>query len=109
MLVHVVQHTSAEYLGLTETELQQRLRDGQSLAQIARAEGKSVDGLEQALLKSATEKLAQAVEDGRITDAQRDELLEHLESNIEDMVNRAPGERPAFGPGHRFGAGLPDA
>ncbi len=37
---------AADYLGLTEDELHERLRNGQTLAEIARAEGKSVDGLE---------------------------------------------------------------
>ena len=41
---------AAAYLGLTPAELRSRLRAGQSLAAIATAQGKSVDGLEQALL-----------------------------------------------------------
>ncbi len=40
---------AAEYLGLERAELRDRLRDGSSLADVARAEGKSVDGLKAAL------------------------------------------------------------
>ena len=95
---------AADYLGLTEDELHERLRNGQTLAEIARAEGKSVDGLEQALVAAAKERLDQAVEDGQITAAQRDELLERLESKIDALVNGEPflGKHgPGFG--QRFG------
>jgi hypothetical protein len=40
---------AAEYLGLERTELRERLRNGSSLADVARAEGKSVDGLKATL------------------------------------------------------------
>jgi transposase len=90
---------AADYLGLTETELDERLREGQSLAEIAEAEGKSVSGLKQALLAAAKDGLDQAVEDGRLTDAQRDEMLERLESKIDNLVNGKPllERGPGFG------------
>jgi hypothetical protein len=93
---------AADYLGLSEAELHERLRNGESLAEIAKAEGKSVDGLEQALLAAAKERLDQAVEDGRITAVQRDEMLERLESKIGALVNGLL-ERHGPGFGHRFG------
>ena len=95
---------AAEYLGLTEAELHERLRDGQSLAEIAKAQGKSVDGLKQALLAGAKEKLDEAVQDGRITAEQRDEMLEKLEADIDDIVNGTPPRGRDFGFGfrHRF-------
>jgi hypothetical protein len=94
---------AADYLGLTEEELHERLRNGLSLADIATAEGRSVDGLKLALLASARERLDQAVEDGHVTPAQRDELLQQLEAKIDDLVNAEglPGRPPRFG--HRFG------
>jgi hypothetical protein len=94
--------SAADYLGLTEAELQQRLRDGQSLAEIAKAEGKSVDGLKQALLAPAKEKLANAVEKGYITSAQRDEMLQKLEAGIDDLVNRTGPPELGPGFGHKF-------
>ncbi len=89
--------TAADYLELTEAELHDRLGNGQSLAEIATTEGKSVAGLEQALLAPAKEKLANAVEKGYITSAQRDEMLQKLEAGIDDLVNRAGP--PELGPG----------
>jgi hypothetical protein len=101
---------AADYLGLTEAELHERLRDGQTLAEIAKAEGKSVDGLEQALVARGKEKLDQAVEDGRLTAAQRDELLERLESKIDALVNGEPFlEKHGPGFGQRFGGPMDGA
>jgi hypothetical protein len=45
---------AATYLGMTRQELVAQLRDGKSLADVARAKGKSVDGLKQAILSAMT-------------------------------------------------------
>jgi uncharacterized coiled-coil protein SlyX len=94
---------AANYLGLTEAELHERLRNGQTLAEIAEAEGKSVSGLKQALIAAAKDRLDQAVDDGRITDAQRDALLGRLASRIDAVVNGEPLLERGPGFGHRFG------
>ncbi len=46
---------AASYLGLTESQLRSQLQDGKSLAQVARDQGKSVDGLVDALVAAAKE------------------------------------------------------
>jgi polyhydroxyalkanoate synthesis regulator phasin len=79
---------AAEYLGLTNAELRERLEDGQSLAEIARAEDKSVDGLKQALLDDAKARLDQAVEDGELTRERANEMLERLRGRIDEVVER---------------------
>jgi hypothetical protein len=79
---------AAEYLGLTNAELRERLEDGQSLAEIARAEDKAVDGLKQALLDDAEQKLNEAVEDGDLTRRRANEMLERLRERIDDVVER---------------------
>jgi len=92
---------AADYLGLTRAELARRLMDGRSLAEAARVEGKSVDGLEQALIDEARSRLDGAVADGRLTSEQRDRILSDLEQHVEDLVDgRAPGP---FGRFHRHG------
>jgi polyhydroxyalkanoate synthesis regulator phasin len=96
---------AASYLGLTEAELRDQLAEGKSLAEIAKAEGKSVDGLVQALVAEAEKRIDQAVEDGKLTAEQAKEAKEDLEERITDLVNREPGSERAF-PGHGFGFGF---
>lgn len=92
---------AADYLGLDASELRERLRDGDTLAAIAKAEGKPVDGLVRALLTDAEERLDDAVAAGKLTQAQADELAVGLEERMTDLVN---GElrRSGFGFRHRF-------
>lgn len=91
---------AAAYLGIDEAELHEQLADGKTLAEIATAEGKSVEGLVQALVKAAEDRIDDAVADGRLTQAQADELAEDLHERMTDLVN---GELPERGFGHRFG------
>jgi polyhydroxyalkanoate synthesis regulator phasin len=87
---------AASYLGLTRAELRSQLADGKSLAEIARAEGKSVDGLVQALVEDVSERIDAAVDDGRLSDDQAAELKEDLPDRITRLVNREPGWAPFF-------------
>lgn len=93
--------TAASYLGLGEAELRKQLADGKTLAEIAKAEGKSVDGLVQALVQDAKPRLDQAVAARKLRRERADELAEGLEERITDLVT---GElpRPGFGFRHRF-------
>jgi hypothetical protein len=94
---------AADYLGLTVSALAEKLQAGQSLADVAKAQGKSVDGLKQALIADEKKELGQAVADGRLTAAQRDAMLAGIEARIDDMVNRTgpPDHGRRFG--FRFG------
>jgi polyhydroxyalkanoate synthesis regulator phasin len=96
--------TAASYLGVEEDELRAALADGKSLAEVAKAEGKSVDGLVDALVADAEKRLDAAVDDGRLTKEQASELKQDLRERVTDFVNREPGELPRFGE-HRFGPG----
>lgn len=103
---------AARYLGLTAEALRRHLTDGKTLAQVARDQGKSVDGLQQALIDAARARLNRAVADGRLTSAQRDDILRGLRQHIGDLVNgRLP--RPGLhrwrdgGPGMPGGDGMP--
>jgi hypothetical protein len=75
---------AAEYLELSESELRDRLRDGETLAEVAEDEGKPVDGLVAALAAAARERI----------DEEAAEAKANLEDCIDDLVN---GDRPAFG------------
>jgi hypothetical protein len=93
---------AASYLGMTEAKVHTALGRGQTLAELAKARDKSVDGLVTAMTKAETAKLNAAVKAGRLTDAQRDSIVAGLKDRITDVVNGVVG--PRFGRGH---AGLP--
>jgi len=91
---------AAAYLGMTETELATELEGGKTLADVAKAKGKSVDGLVSALVADEKQELDAAVAAGRITRAQADELLGNAKQRFTDMAN---GTLPDRGHGP-FGA-----
>jgi hypothetical protein len=96
--------TAAGYLGLTEAQLRTKLEAGDTLAEIATAQGKTAAGLVDALVAAAKADLDEKVAAGRITAAQRTSILSDLESRLDDVVDgefsfgfRGPGG-PGFGP-----------
>ena len=78
---------------MTREALRAELAKGQSLAQIAKAKGKSVDGLEAAMLAPAKAALAKAVGNGRLTQQRADEILGRLADRIEKLVQRVPQKK----------------
>ena len=95
---------AATYLGVSESDLQTQLADGKTLADVAKAKGKTVDGLVAALVADEKKELAQAVSDGRLTQAQADDMLANAKSRFTDMVN---GVQPEGGPGGFHGGPPP--
>ena len=78
---------AANYLGLTEAKLEAQLESGKTLAQVATAQGKTVDGLIAALKADAKQKLDGAVKSGRLTQAQENQILADLDQRITGFVN----------------------
>ena len=78
---------AATYLGLTVAELRTQLETGKSLAEVAKAKGKSVDGLEKALAAELKKKLDAAVKAGKLTQAQADEMQARMAEHLNDLVN----------------------
>lgn len=92
---------AASFLGVSKADLKASLRDGKTLAQVAKEKEKSVDGLVAAMVSAAKKRLAEAVAAGKLTDAERDAIEQSLEQRTKDVVNAAPR---AFRPrGHRGG------
>jgi hypothetical protein len=86
---------AASYLGLTDTQLFYELRSGHSLAQIAKARGKSVAGLERAMAAAIKSRLDRAAAAGRITKSQEQRILSMMSSRLRDLINRTgPGLLP---------------
>lgn len=99
---------AAAYLGMTEVELHEALRD-KTLAEIAGERGKTKAGLVDKLVATQTKRIDAAVEEGRLTDEQAAHLKQGLEDRIQALVD---GERHHPGDGrHRFwpGSGSPRA
>lgn len=88
----------ADALGLTQDDLSARLAGGETLAQIAEAQGVTPADLATALEASVKAGLEQAVADGALTQAQSDQMLSHMAGNYEWMLTQ-------MGAGMGFGAG----
>jgi hypothetical protein len=87
---------AAKYLGLSASDLRTKLGSGQSLADIAKAQGKSTSGLEDAIVAAQKSALDQAVKDKHLTQAQADKIMAALKAHADDLVNGKPGAGPAF-------------
>jgi hypothetical protein len=92
---------AASYLGLTEDQLHSRLESGKTLAEIAKAQGKSVDGLKGAMVKDAKTHLDAAVKAGRLSAAEEQRVIAGLQQRIDDLVNGKLPDR--FPRRHGFG------
>lgn len=78
---------AAELLGTEPRELLEALQDGRTLAELAEAEGITVDELVAALLTRPTERLAEAVEEGVLTQEEADEHLARITEHVTALVN----------------------
>jgi hypothetical protein len=74
------------YLGVTRQQLRADLRSGETLAQIANAQGKSVSGLEQAIEAAVRSRLGQAVAAGKITSQREQLILSRLPARLDKLV-----------------------
>ncbi|HWG92642.1 MAG TPA: hypothetical protein VNU66_00250 [Mycobacteriales bacterium] len=92
---------AAEALGISRDELRTALRDGQSLAEVAEANGVERQALVDALVAAASEHLDEQVAEGDLTQEQADERKAELAERVEEMVDRAGpparGDRPGRG------------
>jgi len=95
----------AEALGLTPTELFERLHSGKTLSEIAEAQGVDLQEVQDAVsalkTQSMKDSIAQAVTDGRMSQEQADWMLEGIENG---WLNG----RGAFGGMHGPMMGGPD-
>lgn len=79
---------AATALKLTSDEAQTQLRSGQTLAQLAQAQGTTEQAVTDAALTAAQAQLAQAVTDGTVTQAQADAAYAQLEAKGADLLSR---------------------
>jgi hypothetical protein len=80
---------AAKYLGLTDAQLGQKLASGKSLADIAKGQNKSVDGLKTAIKDQLKSRLDKAVSAKKITQAQENKILANIDSRLDRLVNNS--------------------
>ncbi len=97
----------AEFIGVTPEELRAAIEGGQSLVQVAEANGVSEQALTDYLLGETEAKLAEAVESGKIDQATADEKLAGAAEKIAETINREglPEKPEGFGGFERFREG----
>lgn len=85
---------AAEAIGIDEAELKAAVESGESIADVAEANGVDVDTVIDAMVSAKTERLAEKIDEGQITQAEADEKLADAEARITERVNEteAPAE-----------------
>ena len=103
----LIVENSAEVLGLEVDALKEELHAGNSLADVATAQGVGIDQFKADVLAGVAADLDEKVADGSITQEQADMILEKITESIDRIVEHVPGESSedgarSFG-GRRFG------
>lgn len=90
---------AADYLGLSQAQLRAQLQAGKSLADMAKAHGKSVSGLEDAILAAMTSWINSST---TLSATQKAAMISQVKSHLGAMVNNTfpsgPGMRPGGSP-----------
>jgi len=87
----------AEKLGIPVADLEARLANGETMAQIALSTGLTLDEFRTLMLEARSQAIDQAVQDGTLTQAQADWMKQH----VGGQMGGAGGQR-----GGRMGQGL---
>ncbi len=97
----------AKALNLTPTQLFEQLHSGKTLQEIAQAQGvewqKVIDAMNAGRIQAMKDWIAQAVADGKITQAQADWMLEGIEKGYMPMARGGFGKFGGPGRGHGRG------
>jgi hypothetical protein len=88
----------AETLEMTTDELREALADGQTIAELAEAKGVALEDIAAALVTEHTERLQQAVENGRLTQEEADEKIAEMQVKILEQLESGEFGGPV-GPG----------
>jgi hypothetical protein len=104
-----VMTAAADYLGLSLTQLRTQLHAGKSLADIAKAQGKPVSGLKDAILAAMTSRINAGTV---LTAQQKAAMISQVKSHLDTMINMDMDQMPGtgMGPGmgsHMTGTGSP--
>ena len=95
-----------EQLGMTREELRTELQAGKSIADVAAEQGVSLDTLENALIEPLSEKLAERVANGDMTQEEADEKLAQARERIQERLTQSGGLGGPRGQNGRRGPGF---
>jgi hypothetical protein len=95
-LIRAAIQAAGEETGLEAQEIVRQMREGMTLAEVVAANGGDVQTVIDQAVAAASERLAQAVENDRITQEQSDEWLSQIETLITEGVNRELPGRPGI-------------
>lgn len=84
---------AADATGLDVSEIAQQLRNDVSLASLVESAGGDVNAIIQTVLAQAQTQLAQAVENGRITQELSDQWIAELETHLNTLMTQSPLSR----------------
>jgi hypothetical protein len=88
---------AAEALGIEASDLRTELQSGKTIAEIASANDVDLQTVIDAIVTSEKAHLAEAVTEGRLTQAEADERAANATDRATNMVNGIRPERPADG------------
>ncbi len=80
---------AAAAIGIDEEALRSALDSGDTIAEVAEANGVAVDAVIDAMVDAKAERINDKVTEGRITQEEADDKLAQLEDRISDRVNGA--------------------
>ena len=80
---------------MTQAELRSQLQDGKTLAEVARAEGKPVPGLKNAILAAITSRVNAST---ALTAEQKAAIIARVKTNLDTIVNATHPVRAGLGP-----------
>jgi hypothetical protein len=90
LLAHGLARQVAEATGLEMSDIVAQIRGGATVAEILTANDVDVTVFTSDVITSASERLAQAVENGRLTQERADEMIAQLTERLPEMLNSSP-------------------
>ena len=94
-----------EQLGMTRDELRAELQAGKSIADVAAEQGVALETIEDAIIDQMSEKLAEKVANGDLTQEEADQRLEEARQRIQERLSQPGGQRGEGRPGGPRGQG----
>ncbi len=95
---------AAKALGISTTDLDNDLHNGQSIAAVAKSKAVDLGTVIDAMVADASARIDQAVKDGDLSQQAGDDMKSHLKDEITSFVN---GSMPRFGRDHGGPPGMP--